>query len=214
MEQSQREVDMYRTKIHLNQAVDLEEQGEIKIVSTIKDGTFHPKAQEWYDNYLALREKARHVKSEKIFDYFPALYSIELSLLIDDESHEWIYLYGIENTEIKTRTKDNIEYIYILINPGYPEIVKIGMTVRTIEDRVNSINATSTVNEWVPKFGLAVSKGSAFNIEQQMHKYFAHHRIDSDHGNSREFFKLSPLTAFDKLREIGSLHQVGEPIVY
>jgi len=214
VEQSQREVDMYRTKIHLNQAVDLEEQGEIKIVSTIKDGTFHPKAQEWYDNYLALREKARHVKSEKIFDYFPALYSIELSLLIDDESHEWIYLYGIENTEIKTRTKDNIEYIYILINPGYPEIVKIGMTVRTIEDRVNSINATSTVNEWVPKFGLAVSKGSAFNIEQQMHKYFAHHRIDSDHGNSREFFKLSPLTAFDKLREIGSLHQVGEPIVY
>jgi hypothetical protein len=205
---------MYRTKIHLNQAVDLEEQGEIKIVSTIKDGTFHPKAQEWYDNYLLLREKARHIKSEKVFDHFPALYSIELSLPIDDESHECIYLYGIENTEIKTRTKDNIEYIYILINPGYPEIVKIGMTVRTIEDRVNSINATSTVNEWVPKFGLAVSKGSAFNIEQQMHKYFAHHRIDSDHGNSREFFKLSPLTAFDKLREIGSLHQVGEPIVY
>lgn len=205
---------MYRTKIHLNEAVGLEEQGEIKIVSTIKDGTFHPKAQEWYSNYLALREKARHIKSEKVFDHFPALYSIELSLPIDDESHEWIYLYGIENTEIKTRTKDNIEYIYILINPGYPEIVKIGMTVRTIEDRVNSINATSTVNEWVPKFGLAVSKGSAFNIEQQMHKYFAHHRIDSDHGNSREFFKLSPLTAFDKLREIGSLHQVGEPIVY
>jgi hypothetical protein len=205
---------MYRTKIHLNQAVNLEEQGEIKIVSTIKDGTFHPKAQEWYSNYLALREKARHIKSDKVFDHFPALYSIELSLPIDGEAHEWIYLYGIENTEIKTRTKDNIEYIYILINPGYPEIVKIGMTVRTIEDRVNSINATSTVNEWVPKFGLAVSKGSAFNIEQQMHKYFAHHRIDSDHGNSREFFKLSPLTAFDKLREIGSLHQVGEPIVY
>ena len=205
---------MYRTKIYLNQAVDLEEQGEIKIVSTIKDGTFHPKAQEWYNNYLLLREKARHIKSDRIFDHFPALYSIELNLPIDDESYEWIYLYGVENTEIKTRTKDNIEYIYILVNPGYPEIIKIGMTVRTIEDRIKSINATSTVNEWVPKFGLAVSKGSAFNIEQQMHKCFAHHRINSDHGNSREFFKLSPLTAFDKLREIGSLHQVGDPIVY
>ena len=167
---------MYRTKIYLNQAVDLEEQGEIKIVSTIKDGTFHPKAQEWYNNYLLLREKARHIKSDRIFDHFPALYSIELNLPIDDESYEWIYLYGVENTEIKTRTKDNIEYIYILVNPGYPEIIKIGMTVRTIEDRIKSINATSTVNEWVPKFGLAVSKGSAFNIEQQMHKCFAHHR--------------------------------------
>ena len=205
---------MYRTKIHLNQAVNLEERGEIKIVSTIKDSTFHPKAQEWYDNYLALREKARHIKSEKVFDHFPALYSIELSLPIDDESHEWIYLYGIENTEIKTRTKDNIEYIYILINPGYPEIVKIGMTERTVEGRVRSINATSTVTEWVPKFALPVSKGNALKIEQQMHKIYAHLRIESDQGNEREFFKLDPIIAFDKLREIGSLHQVGEPIVY
>ena len=205
---------MYRTKIHLNQAVDLEEQGEIKIVSTIKDGTFHPKAQEWYDNYLALREKARHVKSEKIFDYFPALYSIEYSLPIDDESHEWIYLYGIENIEIKSKVKDNIEYIYILINPGEPGIIKIGMTERTVEGRVRSINATSTVTEWVPKFALPVSKGNALKIEQQMHKIYAHLRIESDQGNEREFFKLDPIIAFDKLREIGSLHQVGNPIVY
>jgi hypothetical protein len=205
---------MYRTKIHLNQAVDLEEQGEIKIVSTIKDGTFHPKAQEWYDNYLTLREKARHIKSEKIFDYFPALYSIELSLPIDDESHEWIYLYGIENIEIKSKVKDNIEYIYILINPGEPGIIKIGMTERTVEGRVRSINATSTVTEWVPKFALPVSKGNALKIEQQMHKIYAHLRIESDQGNEREFFKLDPIIAFDKLREIGSLHQVGNPIVY
>jgi hypothetical protein len=205
---------MYRTKIHLNQAVDLEEQGEIKIVSTIKDGAFHPKAQEWYDNYLTLREKARHIKSEKIFDYFPALYSIELSLPIDDESHEWIYLYGIENIEIKSKVKDNIEYIYILINPGEPGIIKIGMTERTVEGRVRSINATSTVTEWVPKFALPVSKGNALKIEQQIHKIYAHLRIESDQGNEREFFKLDPIIAFDKLREIGSLHQVGNPIVY
>ena len=73
---------MYRSKISLNQAIDLEDQGEIKIVSTIKDGTFHPKAQEWYSNYITLREKARHIKSERIFDHFPAIYSIELSLQI------------------------------------------------------------------------------------------------------------------------------------
>ena len=88
------------------------------------------------------------------------------------------------------------------------------MTERTVESRVKSINTTSTVTEWVPKFALAVSKGSAFKIEQQMHKLFTNLRINSDQGNEREFFKLDPLTAFDKLREIGALHQVGNPIVY
>jgi hypothetical protein len=205
---------MFRNKIHLIQAIDLENQGKIKIASTIENGAFHPKAQEWYYNYIALREKARHIKSEKIFDHFPALYLIELSIPIDDESHEWIYLYGIENHEIKSKVKDNIEYIYILTNPGEPGIIKIGMTVKTVEGRVRGINATSTVTEWVPKFALPVSKGNALAIEQQMHKIYAHLRIDSDHGNEREFFKLDPLTAFDKLREIGSLHQVGDPIVY
>ena len=127
---------------------------------------------------------------------------------------EWIYLFGIKNPDIKSKIKDNIEYIYILTNPGEPGIIKIGMTERTVEGRVRSINATSTVTEWVAKFALPVSKGNALKIEQQMHKIYAHLRIDSDQGNEREFFRLDPLTAFDKLREIGSLHQVGEPIVY
>ena len=171
-------------------------------------------AGEWYSNYISLKEKARHTKTDRLLEYFPALYIIEIGKQIDLDSFEWVYLFGVQNTEVQERIKDNIEYIYILTNPGYPDLIKIGMTERTVEGRVRSINATSTVNEWVPKFALAVSKGSAFRIEQQMHKFFANHRIESDHGNTREFFKLSPLTAFDKLREIGALHQIGDPIVY
>jgi len=33
-------------------------------------------------------------------------------------------------------------------------------------------------------------------------------------GGSREFFEVSPLTAFDKVREIGALFMVGDPIIY
>jgi hypothetical protein len=39
-------------------------------------------------------------------------------------------------------------------------------------------------------------------------------RVTSDQGNEREFFRLDPLTAFDKLREVGALFQAGNPIVY
>lgn len=205
---------MYRDKITLDQALNLAETGEITIVSTIDDTSYHPLASEWYSNYIALKEKARHIQSDRLFTHFPAYYTIELFNGIQDDTMEWVYLFGIKNLDIKAKIKDNIEYIYILTNPGEPGIIKIGMTERTVEGRVRSINATSTVTEWVAKFALPVTKGSAFKIEQQIHKIYAHLRIDSDQGNEREFFKLDPLIAFDKLREIGSLHQVGNPIVY
>lgn len=205
---------MYRDKITLDHALTLVETGEITIVSTLDDTSYHPLASQWYSNYIALKEKARYVQSDRLFTYFPAFYTIEISNDIDEDTMEWIYLFGIKNPDIRFRTKDNIEYIYILTNPGEPGIIKIGMTERTIGSRVRTINVTSTVTEWVPRFGLPVSKGNAFKIEQQMHKIFAHLRIDSDQGNEREFFKLDPLTAFDKLREIGALHQVGDPMIY
>ena len=204
---------MYRDKITLDHALTLVETGEITIVSILDDTSYHPLASQWYSNYIALKEKARHVQSDRLFTYFPAFYTIEISNDIDEDTMEWIYLFGIKNPDIRFRTKDNIEYIYILTNPGEPGVIKIGMTERTIGSRVRTINVTSTVTEWVPRFGLPVSKGNAFKIEQQMHKIFAHLRIDSDQGNEREFFKLDPLTAFDKLREIGALHQVGDPII-
>jgi hypothetical protein len=139
-----------------------------------------------------------------------AKYLIEIPLT----ECEWDFVYGLENIDFQDRIKDNIEYIYVLTNPGYPDLVKIGMTKYTVEGRVRSINRTSTVHEWVPKFALPVSKGNAFRVEQQVHKHFSDKRISSDHGNEREFFQIDPLTAFDKVREIGVLFQVGNPIIY
>ena len=205
---------MYRTKITLDKALSLAESGEIIIASTLDNAGFHPLASEWYSNYLALKSKARNIQVDRIFNYFHTLYSIEVPIEIDDDAKEWVYLFGVQNTDIQSRTKDNIEYIYILTNPGYPDLVKIGMTERDPATRAKWINGAGVLTEWVPKFALPVTKGSAYKIEQQMHKIYAAQRVDSDQGHEREFFKLSPLTAFDKLREIGVLHQIGDPIVY
>ena len=126
----------------------------------------------------------------------------------------WRYLHGIENSKIKDKSRDNIEYVYILVNNGYPDLVKIGMTVTTVSSRVTGLNASSTVDEWVAKFALPVEKGSAYKVEQAVHTFFASQRVSSDKGGSREFFTVSPLTAFDKVREIGAMFAVGDPIVY
>jgi hypothetical protein len=124
---------MYRDKITLDKALTLVETGEITIVSTLDDTSYHPLASQWYSNYIALKEKARHVQSDRLFTLLPSsFYTIEISNDIDEDTIEWIYLFGIKNPDIRSRIKDNIEYIYILTNPGESGVIKIGMTERTI----------------------------------------------------------------------------------
>ena len=201
---------MHRDKLPLDEALHLESIGEITILDPSSGTVYHPQSQMWKNNYSALRSKFRYVDTSKFLTFIRAKYLIEIPLL----ENEWGFVYGLENLDFQNHTKDNIEYIYVLINPGYPDLVKIGMTERTVEGRVRGINRTSTVHEWVPKFALPVSKGNAFRVEQLVHKCFSDKRISSDHGNEREFFQIDPLTAFDKVREIGVLFQVGNPIIY
>jgi hypothetical protein len=202
---------MYRDKLSLEEALYLENIGKITILDPSKEtNDYYPYSQQWKTNYSTLRSKFRHIDTNKFLTFIRAQYVIEIPL----SEYEWGFVYGIQNLDIKHKIQDNIEYIYVFINDGYPNIVKIGMTERTVEGRARSLNASSTVTEWVPKFALPVSQGNAFRVEQQVHKFFSDKRVSSNLGNEREFFQIDPLTAFDKVREIGSLFQIGNPIVY
>jgi hypothetical protein len=88
------------------------------------------------------------------------------------------------------------------------------MTIHDVPRRVTAINATATVEEWVPKFALPLKKGTAMRVEKAVHKHFSSVRVSSDKGGSREFFKVTPFEAFDKIREVGALFTVGECIIY
>lgn len=203
-------VYMYRDKLTLDEALYLESIGEITILDPSNTVLPDSKFQTWKSNYSALRSKFRHIQTDRFLTFIRAQYLIEISL----SENEWAFVYGIQNIDIQSKTKDNIEYVYVLTNPGYPNLVKIGMTERTVEGRVKMLNASSTVTEWIPKFALPVSKGNAFRVEQQVHKCFSDKRVFSDLGKEREFFEVDPLVAFDKVREIGALFQVGNPIIY
>lgn len=210
---------MYKDKISLQQAQDLVESGHITIVDASSETTpaFPEGGKQWKENFIRLQERHRHIQVNKLLDFLSARYLIEISEGIvdkDSNTYSWRYVHGIENSKIKEKSIDSTEYVYVLVNPGYPSLVKIGMTIHDVHRRVTSINATATVDEWVPKFALPVRKGCAMKVEKAVHKYFDSVRVSSDKGGKREFFTLSPLMAFDKVREIGSLFQVGEPIIY
>ena len=199
--------------------MSLELIGEITIVDSSPESVLaYPKVgRQWKENFIRLQERHRHIQTNKLLDFLSARYLIEISEGIvdkDSNTYSWRYVHGIENSKIKEKSIDNTEYVYVLVNPGYPNLVKIGMTIHDVHRRVTSINATATVEEWVPKFALPVRKGCAMKVEKAVHKHFNSVRVSSDKGGKREFFTLPPLTAFDKVREVGALFMVGEPIIY
>lgn len=209
---------MYKDKITLTTARELERTGHITIVDASPE-SLTPIGHAgilWKQNFKTLQEKNRHISPDKILSFYNAKYSIEIANDLDKEMgvFSWRYLSGIENSNIVSKNIDNIEYVYVLVNPGYPSLVKIGMTIHDVHSRATSINATATVQEWVPKFALPVKKGTALRVEKAVHAFFDSVRVSSDRGGSREFFTLDPLTAFDKVREVGSLFMVGNPITY
>ena len=210
---------MYRDKISMAEAMSLELIGEITIVDSSPESVLaYPKVgKKWKEAFIALQSKYRHVSPEKLLTFLSAKYLIEVPEGIvdkDTSTYSWRYFHGIENKKIRERSTDDIEYVYVLVNPGYTSLVKIGMTIHDVPRRVTSINATATVEEWVPKFALPLKKGSALKVEKAVHKHFSSSRISSDKGGSREFFKVTPFEAFDKIREVGALFTVGECIIY
>jgi hypothetical protein len=210
---------MYKDKISYTTAKVLESLGEITIVDTSPESLlpFSEEGKQWKENFIRLQSKHRHISPDKLLNFLSAKYLIEVEEGIidkDTSTYSWRYLHGIENKKIREKSKDNIEYVYVLVNPAYPNLVKIGMTIHDVHSRVTSINATATVEEWVPKFALPLEKATAFYVEQAVHNFFASQRVSSDQGNSREFFEISPLTAFDKIREVGAIFTVGDPITY
>lgn len=210
---------MYKDKISLLQAKDLVESGHITIVDASPETTpaYPEGGKEWKENFIRLQERHRHVQAHKLLDFLSARYLIEIDEGIvdrDSNTYSWRYVHGIENSKIKEKSTDDTEYVYVLVNPGYTNLVKIGMTIHDVRRRVTSINATATVEEWVPKFALPVRKGTAMKVEKAVHKHFSSVRVSSDKGSSREFFKVTPFEAFDKIREVGALFTVGEPIIY
>ena len=206
-------------KISLELALELESSGTITIYDPGRKETtgYHHKEHQWKENFYQLRTKARTIPRNKLGEHYNALYLIEIPLGCVDTStgtYQWKYLRGIQsNKKQQTPTQDK-EYVYVLTNKNYPDLVKIGMTRHTPEKRLNQINGTGTVHVWEVRFALPVKVGHAIAIEKQVHKYFQPYRHHAKNHNDREMFSVDVFKAMDKIREVGEVFQAGTPILY
>lgn len=88
--------------------------------------------------------------------------------------------------------------VYILENPAMPDLIKIGHTKRTVEERVNELYTTG-----VPERFKIVHKYPCEDherLERAIHKKLANYR----HNPEREFFRYP---ADDALQMLRTLHE-------
>jgi hypothetical protein len=208
---------MYIQKISLEKALELESVGTINIVSTHEDSNLsHEREQAWRDSFADLRLKAPTVPLPAIFHHYPTPYLIEQEIIDQPNPNifHWKFFRGISNPDSSLISSDNIEYVYVLVNADYPDLVKIGVTVKSPDKRLESINSTGVVTHWDLAFALPLIPGSGYRVESQVHNFFVSRRYHAKNLNDKEMFYVPLSEAIDEIRRIGQYFTAGMPKFY
>lgn len=87
-------------------------------------------------------------------------------------------------------------YVYCITNPSMPDLVKIGTTIRPLEERLDEANSNSTWTPFPYKVECAKWVLNATHREKTLHRIFHDQRVNPN----REWFRLPVETvrlAFD-----------------
>lgn len=91
-----------------------------------------------------------------------------------------------------------MEYVYVLVNKSMPGMVKIGMTIRTVDERAAEISsATGVPTPWVPVFSFSCYRSR--ELEAEIHDHLRALRV----SDNREMFHLHSTDAIEIVKRIG-----------
>ena len=95
----------------------------------------------------------------------------------------------------------NNGFVYVLHKPSQPGVTKIGMTDRTVEERIKEINsATGVIIPW--EIGFQFPCQNALALEKEIHNYFSARNI------TKEGFSVTLEEAIQTINELGTKYQV------
>ena len=97
-------------------------------------------------------------------------------------------------------------FVYIMSNPAFPDLIKIGMSKKDpTKDRVSELNQTGVPQPFKVEYYAYVEDESL--LERLLHQKFE----DERPNKNREFFSTNPAIAINTLKELASIHS---PIKY
>jgi len=91
-----------------------------------------------------------------------------------------------------------LEYVYVLVNKSVPNMVKIGMTTNTPDERARQISAaTGVATPWIPVYSYKCYRSDL--LEEEVHEHFKDHRVN----RNREMFAIDSHTAQIAIESLG-----------
>lgn len=87
-------------------------------------------------------------------------------------------------------------HVYILMNPAFPNLVKIGRTTKTPKERASELSTTGSPDKFIVVHSVLTS--DCVFLEQALHEYFK----DSRYNENREFFKVTVASVIRKIDEL------------
>jgi len=92
-----------------------------------------------------------------------------------------------------SETTEAIGFVYVLTNPSFPGLVKIGYTERDPSLRIKELNGTGLPYEFIEV--IRINTVEAKKLEMRLHRHFQTKRVNSN----REFFAVSTQEVYDTL---------------
>jgi len=90
------------------------------------------------------------------------------------------------------------EYVYVLVNKSVPNMVKIGMTKLTPDERARQISAaTGVATPWIPVYSFQCYRSDL--LETEVHYHLREYRVTKN----REMFEVDSYTAQKVIEELG-----------
>jgi hypothetical protein len=131
--------------------------------------------------------------------------SVAFTLTPDPASPGWEFVHYYQESPIdQSGGLVPTEYVYVLVNKSMPDMVKIGMTVRDVEERAKEISgATGVPTPWVPVFSFKCF--NSYKLEQELHEHLNAVRV----ADNREMFYMHSRDTIDTVKKLGDKYTIA-----
>jgi hypothetical protein len=131
--------------------------------------------------------------------------SVAFTLTPDPANPGWEFINYYQDSPIdQSGNLVPTEYVYVLVNKSMPDMVKIGMTVRDVEERAKEISgATGVPTPWVPVYSFKCF--DSYKLEQELHEHLDAVRV----AGNREMFYMHSSDAVATVKKLGDKYTLA-----